>query len=341
MDKAPHPGADDPASSSPTPGSGSPGAAGVPQTGALSWSGRLAALPSNTVGALWILQAAFLFTIMSTLIKLVGSDLSVFQILLVRQFIMAVIVAPTIIRGLPNSLATKRLDLQALRIVLATTAMLCGFTAIIELPLAEVTSLSFSKTFFLTIFAILFLSETVGIHRWGAMIVGFTGVLVMLRPEGSGLIDPYALLAIIGAACAGMVMVVLRILTKTDSPVTILTYQAVLVGLIMLGPAIYTWQSPSLEQWCYMVLIGVVSWAAQLSNIKAFRSGEATAIASLDYTRLLYATIIGIVVFNQWPGVETLIGAGIIISASLYTVRREAIRGRQLARAAEGRGYNN
>ncbi|WP_289035935.1 DMT family transporter [uncultured Roseibium sp.] len=326
-------------SAGPNPPTGADEHAGVSATTRLGQ--RLAALPTNTIGALWILQAAFLFTIMSTLIKLAGSDLSVFQILAVRQAVMVLIVAPRIIRGLPTSLATKRPDLQVARIVFATTAMLCGFTAIIELPLADVTALSFSKTFFLTIFAIFFLGETVGIHRWGATIVGFLGVLLMLRPEGDGFIDPFALLAIIGAACAGLVMVILRILTKTDSPTTILTYQAVFVGLIMAGPAIYTWKAPSLEEWGLLVMIGVVSWAAQMSNIKAFRAGEATAIASLDYTRLLYATIIGALVFSQWPSVETLIGAGIIIAASMYTVRREAVRGRQLARAAEGRGYNN
>ncbi|WP_417686016.1 DMT family transporter [Roseibium sp.] len=304
-------------------------------------SGRVSLLPANTIGALWILQAAFLFTIMSTLIKLVGEHLSVFQILLIRQSVMVLIVAPRIIRGLPSSLATKRPGLQAARVVCATIAMLCGFSAIIHLPLADATALGFSKTFFITIFAIIFLGETVGPHRWGATIVGFLGVLLMLRPQGDGFVDIYALMAIFGAAGAGMVMVILRVLTKTDSPTTILTYQATFVGLIMIGPAIYTWQTPTLQEWGLLVLVGIVSWAAQMSNIKAFRSGEATAIASLDYTRLLYATVIGAIVFSQWPSIETVIGAAIIIGASMYTVRREAVRGQKLARAAEGRGYNN
>lgn len=301
----------------------------------------LGQLPSNTIGALWILQAAFLFTIMTTLIKLVGGQMSIFQLLAVRQGVMVLVVAPQILRGLPSSLSTKRPDLQVARIVFATTAMLCGFTAVVELPLADVTALSFSKTFFLTIFAIIFLGETVGVHRWVATIVGFLGVLLMLKPGGGGFVDPYALLAIAGSASAGMVMIIVRKLTRTDAPVTILTYQAVFVGLLMAIPAYLTWQTPTVEQWILMVLIGIVSWAAQLSNIKAFRAGEATAIASLDYSRLIYATIIGIFVFNQWPGPETLFGAAVIIAASLYTVRREAIKGRELARAAEGRGYNN
>ncbi|MES0811038.1 DMT family transporter [Roseibium sp. SCPC15] len=302
---------------------------------------RTAHLPANTIGALWILLAAFLFSIMVTLIKFLGQDLSVFQILVVRQAVMLVIVAPNILSSLPHSLATKRPGLQLTRILFATTAMLCGFTAVIELPLADATAISFSKTFFITIFAIWLLGETVGVHRWGATIVGFLGVLLMLRPDGEALIDPYALLAIASAACAGMVMIVVRILTRTDPPVTILTYQAFGVGLIMLIPAILTWQAPTLEQWGLLVLIGIISWAGQLSNIKAFKSGEATAIASLDYTRLLYATIFGALVFGHWPRLETLAGAIVVIAASLYTVHREAKRGRELARAADGRGYSN
>ncbi|MFD1696584.1 DMT family transporter [Roseibium aestuarii] len=300
----------------------------------------LTALPANTRGALWILQAAFFFMIMSTLIKLLGSDLSVFQILLVRQCIMALIVAPKILRGLPGSLVTRHPALQAARVACATIAMLCGFTAVIHLPLADATALGFSKTFFVTIFAIFFLGETVGAHRWGATILGFLGVLLMLKPGGAFLVDPYALLAIIGAAAAGMVMIIIRILTRTDSPTTILTYQAVGVGLIMIGPALYTWVPPTLEEWGLLLAVGFASWAGQMSNIRAFRAGEATAIASLDYSRLIYATAFGFLIFGQWPSVTTLIGAGVIILAALYTVRREAIRGRQLARAAEGRGYN-
>jgi len=298
-------------------------------------------LPSNTIGALWILLAAFLFSIMVTMIKFLGQDLSVFQILVIRQAIMLAIVAPTILRGLPGSLATKRPGLQLTRILFAATAMLCGFTAIIEMPLADATAISFSKTFFITIFAIWLLGETVGVHRWGATIIGFLGVVLMLRPDGEGLVDPYALLAIAGAACAGMVMIVVRILTRTDPPVTILTYQALGVGLIMAIPAVLTWQAPTLAQWGLLLMIGIISWAAQMANIRAFKAGEATAIASLDYTRLLYATIFGALVFSQWPRMETLIGAAIIIAASIYTVRREAKRGRELARASDGRGYNS
>lgn len=298
-------------------------------------------LPPNTIGALWILLAAFLFSIMVTLIKFTGEDLSVFQILLVRQVIMLAIVAPKILSGLPSSLKTQRPGLQLARVGFATTGMLCGFTAVINMPLADATAISFSRTFFITIFAIWLLGESVGKHRWGAIIVGFFGVLLMMNPGSANYGNPYAFLALAGAAGAGMVMVLVRILTRTDAPVTILTYQALGIGLIMLIPGVITWQTPTLAQWGLLIAIGIVSWAGQMSNITAFKYGEATAIASLDYTRLLYATLFGALLFSQWPGVDTLIGATVIIAASLYTMRREAIRGRKLARTAEGRSYTN
>lgn len=299
------------------------------------------ALPGNARGSLWILMAAFLFAIMTAFIKVVGQRIHVTEILLFRQIVMTLVVAPTILRSFPQSLQTPQLKLHGLRVVLATTAMLMGFTAIIKLPLADATAISFAKSFFVTLFAIAFLKEVVGLHRWGATVLGFVGVLIMLNPTGEAATTVYGLMAVAGAACAGLVMILIRMMSKTDRPVTILTYQAVGVGVVMVLPTIYFWVTPTLEEWGYLLLIGVISWGAQMCNIQAFRAGEATAITSLDYTRLLYATLIGGVVFAQWPGVHTLIGAGIIITASLYTVHREARRKQALVRAPDGRGYNN
>ncbi|NVK33090.1 MAG: DMT family transporter [Rhodobacteraceae bacterium] len=293
----------------------------------------------NTIGALWILLAAFLFTIMSVLIKTLGENHSVFQILFIRQITMLLIVTPGIVKGLPNTLKTQKPKLQIARIVLATAAMVCGFTAVIELPLAEATTISFSKTLFVTVLAIVFLHETVGIHRWIATLIGFVGVLIMMKPEGAGFVDIYALLAFVSAGAAACVMIILRILTRYDEPRTILTYQAFFVGLIFAGPAYYVWVTPTPFEWVLLIALGIVSWAAQSCNIRAFRAGEPTAIASLDYTKLLYATIFGAVLFNEWPSIDTLIGASLIILAALYIIHREAVLRKQLARAPEGRGY--
>ena len=299
---------------------------------------RWQALPGNVRGIAWILVAALLFAMMTVLIKIVGETIHVTEILLIRQAVMVLIVAPAILPSFPASMATSRPDLHAARILLATTAMLCGFTAIIHLPLAEATAIGFSKTFFITIFAILILKETVGVRRWTATIVGFIGVLIIVRPTGIDALTAYGLLALGGAAAASMVMILIRLLSKIDKPVTILTYQALFVGLIMAPPAVWFWTWPSLEEFALMVAIGVVSWAAQMCNIQAFKAGEATAIASFDYTRLLYAAVAGYLLFSDVPDLATWLGAAIIIGASIYTARREAARGKKLVRAPNDKG---
>jgi len=232
---------------------------------------------------------------------------------------------------------TKRLDLQLTRVVLALVAMLCGFTAVINLPLAEATALGFAKSFFVTIFAVLVLKETVGVYRWSAVVLGFIGVMVMLRP-GTESFSVYGLMAVIGAASAGFVMVIIRLLSRSDSPNTILAYQAVGVAIVMFIPAILYWTPPTPREWVILGAIGFVSYFAQIANIYAYKFGEASLLASLDYVRLVYATLIGWLLFSQLPGMSTWVGAGIIVLASIYTVHRESRLRKLHASHPVGRG---
>lgn len=296
-------------------------------------------LNGNVKGAITLLFAAFFFSMMVLLIKLGGSSMHVTQILFIRQAIMTLIVAPTILRNLPGSLKTENLGLHGLRVGLALGAMLLGFEAVIHMPLADATAIAFAKSFFVTIFAVIILKEVVGIRRWAAVALGFCGVFLMLQP-GSSSFSIYGIYTLISAACAGMVMVIIRLLSRTDSPTTILTFQAIGVGLIMAFPAFYFWKWPTAQEWMLLVGIGIVSYLGQMGNIYAYKWGEASVLASIDYARLLYATLFGYLFFADLPGVYTLLGAAIIIAASIYTIRREARHRQTLTRSAEGRGYH-
>ncbi len=297
-------------------------------------------LPGNVRGTLWALAGGGFFAIMMTLIKLVGMTLHVTEVLLFRQFFMILLAMPVIVRvGFAEAFLTERPWWQAARVLVAVGAMLFGFTAVIHLPLADAITIGFARTFFISIFAILFLSEVVGIRRWSAMVVGFAGVLIVAQPEGVGSFNIYGLLAIFGAACAGMVMVIIRILTRTDRPVTILSYQAIGIGLIMIPPAIYYWRAPTWTELAILLAIGAVSSISQTCSILAFRAGEASAVAALDYVRLVYAVLLGVLVFSQWPTPRVLVGAVIIVGAGVYTIvreRRAALEKR--AQAAHGGG---
>ena len=288
------------------------------------------ALPGNVKGATILMLAAIGFTIMVALIKLVGTRLHVTQILFLRQSGMALMVAPILARNFPASIRTKRPGLQCARVGFALIAMTAGFTAVINLPLADATAIGFAKSFFVTIFAILILKEVVGIRRWSAIIIGFCGVLFMLQPGTAGF-SIYGILSVVASASAGMVMILIRVLSRSESPVTILTYQAVGVGLVMAIPAYLYWQTPTFPEWLLIAGIAIISYYAQKCNIFAYTWGEASLLASLDYVRLIYATILGFLIFDDLPGIHTWVGAGIIVAASIYTIHRESKRKRELA----------
>ncbi len=287
-----------------------------------------------------LMFAAFAFSLMAAMVKLAGTRLPVTQILLVRQLVMGIILAPVIAQNFPAIFKTQKLPLHLARILCALVAMLCGFTALIHMPLADATALAFAKSFFVTVFAVLWLGETVGKHRWTAVVAGFVGVLIMLQP-GSGGISIYGVYALMAAASAGAVMVIIRLLSRTESSPSILAYQSLGVAAVMIVPAILYWVKPTIIEWLLLLGIGVVSYFGQKANIYAYKYGEASLLASLDYVRLIYATILGWLLFSQWPQISTGVGALVIVMASIYTVHREAKRQQSLARAPDGRGFTN
>ena len=289
---------------------------------------KFLSLTDSTKGIIVLLIAAVGFSIMAALIKLAGTRLHVTQILFVRQIVMCLILSPRIAASFPKSLHSGRPGLQLVRVFVALIAMLCGFSAVIHLPLADATAIGFAKSFFVTLFAIVILHETVGPRRWGATIVGFAGVAIMLQP-GAGGFSLYGIYAVVGAAAAGLVMIIIRILTRTERPDTIMIYQSFGVGLCMAVPACLFWQTPTPAEWLLLAGIGAVSFISQLGNVFAYKWGEASMLASLEYTRLLYATALGFLIFGTLPGPETLAGAILIVSAAIYIMHREATLKRQ------------
>jgi len=290
----------------------------------LNWFHRL---PDNLKGISFLMLASLVFSIMALLIKLLGQNLHITQILLVRQIGMIIMVAPAILRNFPGSLRSERPGLQLIRLLCALIAMLCGFTALIHMPLADATAIFFAKSFFVTILAVFFLSEAVGVYRWSAVLVGFIGVMIMLQP-GTDNFSIYGLASLAGAAGAAAVMITLSLLSRSDSTDTILIYGSVGVGLVMILPGIYFWQQPTLVEWLLLASVGVVSYFGQKLNILAYKHGEASLLASLDYVRLLWATLFGYLIFDQFPDGSVWLGVSIVIAAAIFMIYRETQRKR-------------
>ena len=298
---------------------------------------RWRALPGNVRGGVTMIFAAFFLSVMVALIKLSGSSLHVMEILFFRQMAMIMIAAPVIWSSFPQSVVSQRPMLQLARIGTAFLAMLLGFTAIIHLPLAEATTISFGKTFFVTLLAILLLGETVGVRRWAAVVFGFLGVLIVAWPSGEQAINIYSLLAILSAALVGFVMVMVRRLSQVDQPITILTYQAFGVGVLMLPGAIWFWKTPTVDELLVLAAIGALAVVGQYLNILALKSGEASAVAPIDYIRLVYAILLGLWMFNEWPEPRVFLGSAIIVAAAFYTLHRERVVARAKKQTAVGR----
>jgi drug/metabolite transporter (DMT)-like permease len=285
------------------------------------------ALPSNVRGGIWILVASFFLSLMVALIKLAGLRLHVTEVLFFRQIVMLLLTSPAILNHFPGALRTQRFDLQILRVGIAFCAMLTWFTAVVHLPLAEATTIQFAKNFFVTLLAIFLLGEIVGVRRWAALVVGFVGVVIVAWPTPEHALNGYSLLAVVSAATVSVVMILVRKLSYVDPPITILTYQALGVGVLMLPPTIYFWQTPTLTELLLIAGIGIVSVIGQTCNILAIRAAEASALAPLDYSKLIYALALGYLMFSEWPEPRVFVGAFIIIAAAIYTLHRERVRG--------------
>ncbi|WP_020591593.1 DMT family transporter [Kiloniella laminariae] len=316
------------------------------------WHPYWGAIPGNVRGSLLVLLAALSGACMGGLIKMIGQRIPVFEILFIRQLFAVSIIAPVVIRNWRTTFRTTLFRFHLLRGVCSGIAMSAGFTAVVHLPLAQVTAISFVRTLFTTLLAIIFLREVVGIRRWSVTIVGFIGVLIIIQPDlssGSEAVGEtlltleaflaatttfvqehlYALLALTGAFFVAAVMIILRKLSQVDKPSTIMAYQYSFITLYMIGPAIWFWVPPSLTD---VLIIGVIAALMSLMHwlyIQAFRVAETVAVAPMEYSRLLFATGIGIVFFGEIPTVYTLSGAAIIIASTLYTIHRNALRKRQ------------
>lgn len=285
-------------------------------------------LPGNLRGGIWILIASLFLALMVALIKLAGLRLHVTEVLFFRQVTMLLVASPAILRNFPSAFRTNRLDLQLVRVGVAFCAMLMWFTAVVHLPLAEATTIQFAKNFFLTLLAIFFLGEVVGIRRWSAIGIGFLGVVVVAWPTSDHAINIYGFLAIGSAAAVAIVTILVRKLSQVDPPVTILCYQALGVGILMIPPTIWFWQTPTLAELALIAAIGVVSVIGQTCNILGLRAGEASAVAPLDYSKLIYAVAFGYLFFSEWPEPRVFLGAVLIVGAAIYTLHRERKRSR-------------
>jgi drug/metabolite transporter (DMT)-like permease len=287
------------------------------------------AAPDRILAAIGLrLLSVVLFAMMNVVIKLAeqhGAALG--EILFFRQLGASLLISGIVLSG-PGwrSVGTRKIGTHISRAILGLTAMAFTFTTIVTLPLAEATTLGFTVPIFATILGSAILREPTGWHRWGAVIAGFAGVLIVAQPGGGHFPLWGAATGLLGAFGTASVSILLRQITRTESALTTVFWFSTL-SLLPLGVvyAVVARGHP-LEVWLLLAGVGIIGGLAQLAMTGALGLGPVSVVVPMDYSSLLWATLFGWAIFGTLPSAALWIGAPVIVASGLYILWRERVR---------------
>ena len=285
-------------------------------------------MKSNYLAILLKLLSVLCFAIMDVLIKKISFTIPTFEIIFFRCF-FGLIPVFFMMYYTHSTIRTAKINLHFLRAVVAALAMFGFFKSFQLLPLADVTAIAFSSIMITTIMAIFFLNESVGLRRWSAIILGFIGVFIILRP-GSEFFNFYMLLPLLAAIGLSLAIIIIKILLKTDTPPTCSFYMHVIVAVIMLITLPFGWVIPNINEFTFLILIGIVGGTAQILVTNAFKLSSVSLLVPFEYTHILWAITFGIIFFSDYPTIYVLIGSTIIIFSTYYIVYREQQTGQNI-----------
>ncbi len=285
---------------------------------------------------LFRLLSVVLFAGMNACIKLGevhGASLG--ELLFFRQAGAAVLVTAVIAAG-PGlaTIRTQRIGAHIRRAVVGLTGMVFVFSAIITLPLAEATTLSFSTPIFATILGAIVLGEPTGWRRWAAVLTGFVGVVIVARPGGHDLPPIGIAYGLVAAVTTATVFILLRQIGRTERAQTTVWWFSVLSLIPLSVVYAVTAQAHDAIGWAILAATGLFGGAAQLAMTASLRYGSVSLVVPMDYSSLLWATLLGWWLFGTLPGDTTWIGAPIIVASGLYIVWREHVRRRETTETA-------
>ena len=279
-------------------------------------------LPAAIRGGLWMAAAAAAFTVMTTLIREAANGVHPFEIAFFRALVNLVLMLPFALRTGSAGLKTKNHKAFALRGVCGLAFLMTYFTGAALIPVADSQALTFTSPLWGTLLAVLFLSERLTTTRAVAVIVGFAGVLIILRP-GVLQVSLGAVLVLAGALTAAASNTIVKFTTRTDHPDAVVFYQMVYVTPLIAIPALYVWTWPALDQLLLMIGVGFFATLNQRFLSRAYASADAIAVLPFEFARLPFAAVIGFLAFGELPDVWAWLGGFVIFSASLYMVRQE------------------
>ena len=291
------------------------------------------AIPAHFRAAVLMLGSTVLFALMVVAIRLASATLHTFEIAFFRNFFGLLAAAPLILRHGPGFLKTTQFPRYLFRCVIGICSMLAGFWAIGHLPLAQAVSLSYSTPLFVTLAAAAMLNERVRARRWTAVVLGFVGVLVIVRP-GTAEFTADAMIAVLAAVMSALVAIQIKQLSQTEPADRIVIYATLLWVPMSLLPALAVWEWPQGITWVWVIAAGVLGTSGHMLWTRALKLGEVSALTPISFMQLPVVALFGWLLFDETLDAWTLAGAGIIFGANAYIAHREAVLSRRAASEA-------
>ena len=266
-----------------------------------------------------------LFSSMEATAKYLTQTYPVVQVVWARFTFHMVLMVIWLGRRLPRVMITQRPGLQLLRSILQLAMTISFFAGLRFVPLADASAILFVAPILATALCMPLLGERVGRRRWAAVVVGFAGALIIIRP-GTEMMQFAALLPLTAACCSALYQITVRMLTRTDTALTTLLYTA-LFGAVTTSVVVpFYWTTPDLEGWILMAALASFGCFGHFAWIKAFEVTTVATVAPFNYTRLIWAVLLGYLLFGQLPDIWVVFGAVIITGSGLYILRQEQQR---------------
>jgi drug/metabolite transporter (DMT)-like permease len=280
---------------------------------------------NNLVGIGFMVSGMFALVLMDAVAKwLVEANISPVQVLAIRSWIIvSVILLVLLVRRDFNALKTRRPIAHGIRGALGFAAPLCFFLALKRLPLADATVVFYASTFILTAMSALVFKERVGIHRWGAVVTGFAGVVIAVDPAGDGEISAY-LLVLCSAFVYSLLLLTGKRLTEQDSITSLVFSFNLMIGVVSTLLLPLVWIPVSLTIVSILLLLAVLALCGHYLLTIAFSKAQISAVAPFEYTSLVWATLVGYLFWLDIPSLRVWVGAAIIIASGLYVIHRES-----------------
>ena len=274
----------------------------------------------------WAIAAGLIFSLLNTQMRVLTFQFDPFQTQFLRYLMGLAVMLPLVLRSGPRAFRPNGLSGQLWRGVVHTGGLLFWFAALPHLPIADTTAIGFTTPIFIMIGAALVLREPVVAARWVAAAVGFAGVMIVVYPKLSASGGVWSLAMLISSPLFAASFLITKALTKRDSSEVIVVWQSITVSLFTLPFALIHWQWPTAAQWAIFLVCGLLGSTGHWCLTNAYRLADISATQGVRFLDLVWALVLGYLVFGDRPSASTIAGGCVIFGATVWIARREAVR---------------